>query len=205
MPGRNIRKVDVANSYYHVYARGVNKQVLFRDERDFVFFISILERYLSDFGATRRHGPDYPKYYDDIQLLSYCLMPNHFHLLVLQINEKAMTKLLHAVMTSYASYFNKRYKRSGPLFESRYRASHITSDGYLLHISRYIHLNPHEWRHYRYSSLQSYVDAKPPKWLSTGPISNLFTSAGEYLTFHKDYEQRKGELEYIKHELANND
>ena len=69
-------------------------------------------------------------------------MPNHIHLLVYQHQPQAMAQFMRSVLTSYSRYFNKRYKRSGSLFESRYKASLISDDAYLEHISRYIHLNP---------------------------------------------------------------
>lgn len=205
MPGRNIRKEDVADSYYHVYARGVNKQKIFLDTADYTFFLSLLKRYLSRSETPTQRGVTYPKLYDNIELLAYCLMTNHFHLLIYQINEEGMMQLMRRVMTSYSGYFNRKYDRSGPLFESRYRASRISNETYLFHISRYIHLNPSDWRSYRYSSLGSYLDSTPPDWLSTMRINNLFVSRDEYLRFLESYEQNKQELDIIKHTLANRD
>ncbi len=205
MPGRNIRKVDVADSYYHVYARGVNKQKIFLDTDDYKFFLSLLKRYLSRSEATTRRGAQYPKLYEDIELLAYCLMTNHFHLLVYQISEQGMMQLMRRVMTSYSGYFNRKYSRRGPLFESRYRASRINNETYLLHISRYIHLNPTDWRGYNYSSLRSYLDTAPPDWLTTIRVTGLFSSRNEYLQFLESYEQNKTELDIIKHVLANDD
>lgn len=205
MPGRNIRKVDVADSYYHVYARGVNKQKIFLDTDDYKFFLSLLKRYLSRSEATTRRGAQYPKLYEDIELLAYCLMTNHFHLLVYQISEQGMMQLMRRVMTSYSGYLNRKYSRRGPLFESRYRASRINNETYLLHISRYIHLNPTDWRGYNYSSLRSYLDTAPPDWLTTIRVTGLFSSRNEYLQFLESYEQNKTELDIIKHVLANDD
>lgn len=205
MPGRNIRKVDVADSYYHVYARGVNKQEIFLDADDYKFFLSLLKRYLSRSEASSRRGVQYPKLYEGIQLLAYCLMTNHFHLLVYQINEQGMMQLMRRVMTSYSGYFNRKYSRRGPLFESRYRASRINNETYLLHISRYIHLNPTDWRGYNYSSLRSYLGTAPPDWLTTIRVNSLFSSRNEYLQFLESYEQNKTELDIIKHVLANDD
>ncbi len=203
MPGRNIRKVDVADSYYHVYARGVNKQRIFLDPADYTYFLALLKRYLSRSDTTTARGVVFPKLYQDIELLAFCLMQNHFHLLVYQINEEGMVKLMRRIMTSYSGYFNRKYERTGPLFESRYRASRVDNESYLLHISRYIHLNPADWQNYNYSSLRSYLGAAAQDWLVIERITNLFTSRSDYLQFLESYEQNKAELDIIKHVLAN--
>lgn len=203
MPGRNIRKSDVADSYYHVYARGSDKQKIFLDESDFVYFLSLIKRYLSRETARSPRGASYEKLYDDMKLLAYCLMTNHFHMLLHQTSEGVMTRLMRGVMTAYSMYFNKKYGRTGPLFESRYRASQITSDIYLLHISRYIHLNPNRWQDYRYSSLTAYISESHPDWISTQTIKGLFGSQKEYFQFHEDYELLHQDIENIKHQLAN--
>jgi len=204
MPGRNIRKDDVAESYYHVYARGVNKQDIFLDASDYAFFLYLIKRYLSRSETQSRRGADYPKLYEDIELLTYCLMQNHFHLLVYQIHEKGMERLMRRVMTSYSGYFNRKYGRSGPLFESRYRASRITNATYLLHISRYIHLNPTDWRQYSYSSLRTYRGETSPDWLTIQRITDLYDSKQQYFEFLEDYQETRDDMHIIKHELANN-
>jgi putative transposase len=105
-------------------------------------------------------------------------------------------------MTSYSKYFNKKYKRTGPLFESRYKASRISDQSYLEHISRYIHLNPRYWKRYPHSSLRYYVSGEGPEWLDPSEVLALFNSARDYLNFVEDYEEQKLMLEKIKHELA---
>ena len=150
MPSRNVLKIDIADSYYHVYARGASRQEIFLESADYYMFLSLFRRYLSAEDVKDSAGMSYAKLYDDIQLLSYCLMPNHFHLLLYQVNEGAMQRLMRGVMTAYSRYFNKKYDRSRGLFETRYKASRISSDTYLMHITRYIHLNPKEWREYPY-------------------------------------------------------
>lgn len=203
MPGRNILKEDVAETYYHVYARGANKQKIFLDDSDFIYFLSLLKRYLSLEQIKTDRGANYPKLYDDINLLAYCLMQNHFHLLVYQVNANAMTRLMRGVMSSYSLYFNKKYHRVGHLFESSYRASRISNESYLLHISRYIHLNPDDWQNYPYSSLTSYTKKTIRDWISTERILDLYKSVGEYVEFLKDYVNQRDGLQQIKDELAN--
>ncbi len=203
MPGRNILKDDVAETYYHVYARGANRQKIFLDEADFNYFLSLLKRYLSHEQAKTGRGVDFPKLYDDINLLAFCLMQNHFHLLVYQINEKSMTRLMRGIMSAYVVYFNGKYHRVGHLFESSYRASRISNESYLLHISRYIHLNPRSWRNYTYSSLTSYTGKVTRDWVSTERVLDLHTSTTKYLEFLQDYESQLKALHLIKNELAN--
>lgn len=203
MPGRNILKQDVADTYYHIYARGANKQQIFIDDTDFTYFLSLLKRYLSVEEIKSTRGAAFPKLYNDIHLLTYCLMPNHFHLLVYQINEKAMTRLMRGVMSSYSLYFNKRHQRVGHLFESCYRASRVSNETYLLHISRYIHLNPDKWQSYEYSSLSSFTGTTARDWVVTDRILGLYTSKAAYKAFLDDYEQQRDELHIIKDQLAN--
>ena len=202
MPSRNVLKIDIADSYYHVYARGASRQEIFLESADYYMFLSLFRRYLSAEDVKDSAGMSYAKLYDDIQLLSYCLMPNHFHLLLYQVNEGAMQRLMRGVMTAYSRYFNKKYDRSGGLFETRYKASRISSDTYLMHITRYIHLNPKEWREYPYSSLRFYLQAHDEDWVDEQPIVALFPSRESYGDFVAEYEGIKDTLEQIKHELA---
>jgi len=202
VPGRNIVKQYAADQYYHVYSRGVAKQIIFNDDQDYVYFLSILKRYLSREPANSpRHGI-YPHYGKRISLLAYCLMPNHMHLLVYQEDERAIVEFMRALMTTYSLFFNKKYKRVGPVFQSRYRASRITQQDYLEHISRYIHLNPLEWEDYDYSSLKYYLNDASAEWLTPTKILELFPSPLQYLEFLKDYEGHKLMLDEIHWELA---
>src|SRR5664279_2291505 len=146
MPRRNIIKVDAADNYYHVYARGNSRGKIFMDAADYEMFISLLKRYLSAEEAHDPYGVSYPNFYNKLELVAFCLMPNHFHMLIYQHQPGAMTGFMRSLLTSYSRYFNKRCHKSGPLFESSYKASMISDDSYLQHISRYIHLNPRQWR-----------------------------------------------------------
>ena len=121
-----------------------------------------------------------------------------------QNNEKGVLDLMLSVGTAYSMYFNRKYKRRGPLFESNYKASLISSDDYLSHISRYIHLNPEHYKNWLYSSYRAYVGkSKPPDWLRPQKVLVLFDSRAEYENFVNDYEEVKHSLDLIKAELAN--
>lgn len=202
MPSRNAIKPDVSESYYHVYARGINKQTIFLEAADFEYFLRLLARYLSTKQAENKLGRTYPIFTNRIELITYCLMSNHFHLLIYQVDEGSMASFMKSLLTSYSKYFNLKYKRSGPLFESRYKAVRIEAQSYLEHISRYIHLNPRYWKNYRYSSLRYYFKANTVEWLQAGKIESLFDGRSQYLSFLDDYEEHKQMLEEIKHGLA---
>lgn len=203
MPVRNIIKSFGANEYYHVYSRGINKQIIFNDDLDYEYFLSLFARYLSDTPAKSPSREPYPYYGTRLELLAFCLMPNHIHMLVYPHDQRVMTEYMRAVMTSYSIYFNKKYDRRGPLFESNYLASNIDRGAYLEHISRYIHLNPKHWATYPYSSLRYYTGKDYAPWVKPDKILQIFNSnVAEYIAFLKDYEAQKILMDELKHELA---
>jgi putative transposase len=203
MPSRNVLKQDAPQSYYHVYARGINRQRIFREPADYEKFLRLFARYLSLEETHNRNGLSFPNFYNKLDLLAFCLMPNHFHLLVFQYQQGAMTEFMRSLLTSYSMYFNKKYKRSGPLFESRFKASLISDEAYLEHISRYIHMHPRSWRDYEYSSLPYYLQQVTDAWLRPERITDLFVTPTQYLNFLDDYQQNKEIMDILKHELAN--
>lgn len=203
MPGRNIYKIDLPETFYHVYTRGINKQIIFRDTEDFSVFFNLLKRYLGKKLQKDDQGRVYPNFYDELEILAFCLMQNHIHLLVYQQSTKAMQSCLRSLLTSFSVYHNKKYQRRGPVFESRYRASLIDRDDYLLHISRYIHLNPKKWKNYQYSSLPYYMNHKRASWVRPEKILDLFEqSESEYIKFVADYEEQKKYQDELKTVLA---
>ncbi len=181
MPAKNSIKQFVENGYYHLYNRGVEKRNIFMDKRDYAIFLHYLKKYL----AT---GFDPHPLSKEVNLLAFCLMPNHFHLLVKQTTIDGITKLIRAVCTNYVMYFNSKYERIGTLFQGKYRAALISNDAYLLHLSRYIHLNPypeHEPRFYEYSSYSYYLGTKNAEWLKKDEILSFFSKGNKGQT--KDY------------------
>lgn len=203
MPGRNVVKEYVADSYYHIYNRGVNKNNIFVDHKDRIVFIGLLKRYLGDEVEKRPNREFYPNYHGKIELLAFCLMNNHFHLFVYQESEIAIIELMKSISVAYSMYFNKRYKRVGAVFQQRYRAVRITSDSQLLHLSRYIHMNPKNYESYEWSSLPYYLDQRSSSWLAPSRIIELFDTKKSYLEFLKEYESRREELSEFKEYLAN--
>lgn len=204
MPSRNTIRydVDADDQYYHVYARGASRKDIFLDADDFSYFLSLFARYLDSGKTISKTGVVYPNYSGTIELLAYCQMTNHFHLLVYQKDKGALSSFMRSFMTSYSRYFNLKYKLSGSLFESRYKASLIDDQSYLEHISRYIHMNPRYWKRYPYSSLQFYFTSNHDDWINPSKIEELFTSKKEYIQFLEDYADEKEELAELKYLLA---
>lgn len=201
MPSRYLEKEYVPDSYFHIFNRGVGRRTIYKDKKDYSVFLNLLKRYLGEEPIKDKQNREYPWYHNEMQLLAFCLMPNHFHLLIYQENEEAMTKLLRSLGTAYTMYFNKRYKRVGHLFQDRFKASRISNDAYLLHISRYIHLNPKDYLKWEFSSLPYYLDQKHSNWVRPQPILDLFEGES-YINFVKDYESHKKIMDEIKSELA---
>ncbi len=203
MPSRNVLKVDVEDSYYHVYARGASRADIFLDEEDFLFFQQLFIRYLSPRKVVDSARVPYNKLTEKIELLCYVQMNNHFHLLVYQKERSSMRRLMQSVMGSYVLYFNKKYNKTGSLFESRYKAAIIDNTSYLEHITRYIHLNPFKnWNEYPYSSIHNYKGKRTDDWLNTARVLSQFRNRSDYLRFTADNEEAASILAELKFELA---
>jgi putative transposase len=142
------RKVSFAHGeFYHLYNRGNSKQVIFKDGGDYQRFQQMLFAMNAVEGVTFRLIEREKMYkYDRGDLLvaigAYCLMPNHFHILLTPLKEGGIQSFMQKLSTGYSMYFNKKYERTGGLFEGRFRAQHANSDEYLKYLFSYIHLNP---------------------------------------------------------------
>lgn len=201
MPSKNTIRFYDAPAFYHVYNRGANKQPIFKDDQDKEKFLSLLARHLDPTTITRdSNGLEYSKYPAD--LLAYCLMDNHFHLLLFQKDDvAAISHLLKSVSTAYAMYFNRRHRHQGTIFQGVFKASHITEEPYLQHISRYIHLNPLDYMTYRWSSLPYYLGQAAPEWLKPELINDM--APAQYRNFMQSYTIEQSEPDHIHDLLAN--
>jgi len=136
--------------YYHIYQRGNNKNLIFLNDRDYRRFSILL--YTAN-GTKTIQLSDHPRL-DRFELFNldrgeslveigaYCLMPNHFHLLVREKKEGGISSLMHRVNTSYSMYHNKKYGQTGSPLEKPFKAKHVDDDNYLKYLFAYIHLNP---------------------------------------------------------------
>lgn len=209
MPRKNSLKTYVENGYYHIYNRGVEKRKIFVDNRDYKVFLYFLKKYLQSINPNDLDPFKKQKNLaDEIILLVYCLMPNHFHLLVKQKSKDGITKLMKRISTNYAMYFNKRYERVGPLFQGVYKAVLIETDEQLLHTSRYIHINPSEFKSislkklddYLYSSYGDYLGGRRTEWLHTEEILPFFktkkrTGLVDFFSYQAFVEDYKGDFD----------
>ena len=142
------RKFDFSNDeYYHIYSRGVDRRKIFLDKEDEERFLRLL--YLTNSSKSVRFTAFNGLSYSLIErgepltaIGAYCLMPNHFHLLLRETDEHGISSFMGKLLTSYSMYFNKKYDRTGGLFESTFRAEHVDNDNYLKYLFAYIHLNP---------------------------------------------------------------
>jgi putative transposase len=199
MPSKNRVKQWAPEAIYHVYNRGNNKQAIYLDQHDYATFLNLMKRGLQQKVTADPFGRPNRNWHDDIELLAFCLMPNHFHLLLYQRSERAISDFMRGLSTSYVGYFNKRHHRVGHLFQDIFKASHIDEDAYWQHISRYIHLNPRAWRTWEWSSLPYYLHDKHADWVRPERVLDVF-EGGDYLSFVEDYEgvaAMADELKYV--------
>ncbi len=212
----------VTGEYYHIYNRGVEKRTIFSDERSRQRLLDTLSYYtpekpqfrLSQFlnlslpirmnvMKTMRQQPRLTT------IISYVFMPNHFHLLLRQEADGGLTAFMRRMTDSYTKYFNTRYGRVGPLFQGSFKAVRIESNEQLLHLTRYIHLNPltgnvvksiEELFVYPWSSLPEYMAAKPSLSNPT-PVLATFRSKQSYRSFLNDQVEYQKQRNYLKHLL----
>lgn len=201
MPTKNVAKVFVPHAFYHVYNRGWNLGKIFYDGADRQYFEGLLARHLSPIASTDKLGREYKHFYTQLHLVAYCLMGDHFHILLYQYDdEKSISHFMTSLITAYTAYFNKRHKRRGSLFESTYKAVWIGNDTQLMHITRYIHLNHADYASWQHSSYRDYMQI-PREWIDSKPILELFSSKAAYQEFVADYESLQHERDSIKQEL----
>lgn len=171
----------VAGEYYHIYNRGIDKKKIFLDKGDHFHFLKLL--YICNSKKSiklRKIEKNFERGETIVDIGAYCLMPNHFHLLCHEKTENGISVFMKKLLTAYAMYFNKKYERSGILFQGRFKSEHASTDKYLKYLYAYIHLNPaklkeSKWREsknynskellvfvkkYSYSSLYEYINNK---------------------------------------------
>jgi putative transposase len=182
------------NENYHIYSRGVEKRKIFMNTKDYDRFVALLYIMNQDNSFTIGNFlQNKSKNLTDIftkerektlvSILGYCLLPNHFHLILYEHTEGGISKFMGKLLTAYSMYFNKKYNRSGPLFTRPFRSEHIDNESQYLYIFSYVHLNPlsiinKNWKedgiknkkeaekfivHYQFSSYQDFLNSNRPE------------------------------------------
>ncbi len=218
-PSKKSIKVYAENGYYHLYNRGVEKRVIFQDEQDYSVFLSYLKTYLLPKNESElRQKLANPtlsckekehllqllrlnNFADEITLITYCLMPNHFHFLVKQNSAVGIDLFMNSLCTRYAMYFNRKYKRVGSLYQDVYKAVMVVSDEQLLHLTRYIHRNPvrsaSKGDAFRTeimglpSSYPEYLGQRQTKWVHPEETLEFFSKTYPILSYQAFVEQEE--------------
>ncbi len=203
----------VTDQIYHVYNRGAEKRHIFESRTDYKRFIKSTQYYLfkgpkPKFSHFSQEKISKLRLNDKIcDILAYCLMPNHFHLLLKQNTNGGITEFLSKLSNSYTKYFNLKYDRVGALFQGEFKSVLIESDEQLVHVSRYIHLNPvasflvTKPENWEWSSYMEYLDQNSSGFCQTTQILGLFKDSVAYRQFVEDQIAYAQELEIIKHQL----
>ncbi|MFH1978826.1 MAG: transposase [Patescibacteria group bacterium] len=145
-----MRKTEFANGeYYHIFNRGVDKRKIFSDKYDLQRFFQSMKEFntLEPIGSIYENSFEKDKHQLEcgapklVEFVAYCLNPNHYHFILKQVSEKGIEKIMHKLGGGFAKYFNQKYKRTGALFQGRFKAVHINSNEQLLYMSSYVNLN----------------------------------------------------------------
>ncbi|RAM51793.1 MAG: transposase [Hapalosiphonaceae cyanobacterium JJU2] len=163
-------------NFYHIYNRGNNHQIIFFERESYIYFLRLVKEHL----ITKA-----------VDIVAYCLMPNHYHFLV-YLRDETLSDAMKSLSLSYTKAINKRFNRSGVLFQGRFQSIHIQQTDYLINLSRYIHLNPvkaglvekpEEWE---FSSYLEYVGMRRGMLPKTEYIKTLILEELDYQQFLAD-------------------
>lgn len=198
-----MRKTQlVENEHYHIYNRGVDKRDVFLDDFDYIRFLQSIQ----EFNSADPVGSLYEKHLREkkneslastktkppklVEIVCYCLNPNHYHFILRQVAEKGIEKFMHKLGTGYTKYFNQKCKRSGALFQGRFKSSHIAPDNFL-YLSAYINCNAEvhgiaKAESYQWSSFPDYIGKRNGKLCSKEIILDQFRSQKDFHDFAKE-------------------
>ena len=166
--------MHLAGHYYHVYNRGCNREDIFANDGNYMFLLRRAKSILADYPLT---------------VIAYCLMPNHYHFLLRPEKGGALSPFIQRLFNSYTQAFNRQQRRSGTLFEGRAKSVLVDTDEYILHLCRYIHLNPvkaelvvrpEEWP---YSNYLEWVERRGGTLVDRAFVRGYFPTAADYETF----------------------
>jgi putative transposase len=221
------RKISLVNDeYYHILNRGVDKREIFMNDEDRYRFLHNLyefndKNYVINPFSRRVDTCGHPVATSErnklVEIICFCLMPNHFHFILKQLQENGISKFMHKLGQGYSHYFNGKYDRSGALFQGKFKSVHVSSDEQLTHLSRYIHvLNPGELveskiregivsdrnklneflNNYKWSSYMDYIGVKNhPSLIDKNFLLSMFKGEKDYENFVMFGLDRKNNLE----------
>ncbi|MFZ0453717.1 MAG: transposase [Ignavibacteriaceae bacterium] len=176
MPSRNA--TFEIGSTFHIYNRGCNKGKIFFEEDNYIFLLNKIKKYSIEF---------------KISVLSYCLIPNHYHLVLRQNSEEQICKCVQFIFNGYVKAINKKYKRSGTLFEGKFKSVEIYDDKSILFVCRYVHRNPvddklvtkiEDWK---YSNYLEWIGKRDSKLFDENFVKKYFPAPELYSKFVLDY------------------
>jgi putative transposase len=194
MPVKFKLKEYCEGGVYHIYNRGIDGREVFVTGEDYEMWINLMQRYLGEwqekqdprFKGERPYILRHKKEMNlsgQVRVLAYCLMPDHFHLVIRQEVKNGITQLMRRLMTNYVMYFNRKYKRSGMLFENVYRAVLLPDDDLAVWMTKYVHTNPavktvkrfglvetsnaFSPEYYLYSSYQNFLGERHNDWVDS--------------------------------------
>lgn len=220
MPGRKVPLIS--GQVYHVVNRGVASQPIFISEWNYKRALETILYYQNvdiplKYSFYKRLQKERKREYLNqisrnknysVDIISYCLMPNHIHILLKQLKDGGISSFMSNFSNSYTRYFNTKNKREGHLFQGKFKAVRISTDEQLLHITRYIHLNPYTsyivkclevLESYAYSSLPEYLDSKLRGVCNKNLVLGHFRSRDYYKKFIYDQADYQRKLDRIKH------
>lgn len=199
----------ISGSFYHVFNRGVEKRTVFKNIYDYQRLLLTIDFYLS-YPTPRKLSthltfkqPPLPKEFKQkalVKILAFCLMPNHFHLLLQQLEDGGISEFIRRISDSYTRFFNTKYDRIGALFQGKFKAKIVEKDEYLIQLSKYIHRNPLKlpmWRtrfqEYPFSSYPGYLNQKGKHpFCNTSIISDYFSTKNPKLSYQSFVEESAG-------------
>jgi putative transposase len=198
MPKRQTQ--FILGGTYHILNRGVNKMPIFLSKADYKRFEELVAYYRFDrkvcYSGYRKNRAAYDLKYPDpkllLSILTYCIMPNHFHIQVQLTSDKGARDFTRKLLGSYAMYFNKKYQRVGPVFQNRFVSVPMKSTDQFLYLSAYIHRNPLEagivsspeaLLAYPYSSLSHYGRFTHSSFVNEKPVLSYFKNTKDYFDF----------------------
>lgn len=210
MPPRKV--ILATGETYHIFNRSLRQAPLFTNKREFDLFLMATKYYLQmdppvKFSLFRQQPNKYELDFSKtlVKVIAYCLMPDHFHFMVTQLEDEGIKAFIHKLATSYSHYFNLKHNQRGSVFESKFKAVRVESQEQLVHLSRYIHLNPvtsfliEDPENYDYSSYKIYLNKTVSDFVDPSDVMVDFRSPKIYKEFvlsQKDYQR---ELKRIKH------